>query len=768
MIRGGVGQGPVAHSHPSSRRGPARPPSRPVQQEEHRQELEALRAQLEAERLHSQELHRRFADETRQIKKMAEQERQLLAEKLRSRWEQQRARELQRLWELSQKQRATEIRQLLREKEAEWRQAQELLQEQRDDAVRQARDLQQELAEELVRHGCSSSSEARSKLQEVHRQLHWRKDSKQTARIVSLQNELELQRRLFQQYILEQAEGRPSASHSEDRAAAWHRLQTRLGAGTTGTCSSKSPGASGAAGGGGQQTTHSSLKAHLQGEGKSCGRAVTDVGVQVAAQQEACPPGSGDSQLLQEKAHLQHALEDLQRQCGVLQEETRLLGKESALELGEEVERLQQKTSMLGLLTKHLKENTRQLKETDLKSGKTAAKTEQVDQQQRGESETEAGTKLRPHRNLDQERSRLQQRYEELKVRLREMTNENARRAEENSQLRGQKERIDEVRSDNAALKGKLVQVTEQRNSAIGEAKRLQTRLQDLGCELKAMRQLAGRRQQQENDLEETRRLLQKKKEEVEHLQRAWAEQRRTHEEDTQASQAQLRELEKQNQHQSQQWELLSQQLEQEKRKESNRVGSGLPQVTSSPTAQAYAEQSHDLCNREDSSDVSEEATKVPASHTSTSTSDAAHNSPGCRLLSDEGPVHGNEEAGAEHVSFILQSSEEESLKLRKFLARYSYDPFEGPNEHPEAELPLTAGEYVYVYGDMDEDGWFVGELTDGTRGFVPSNLVEEVSDDDLVTTVPPELRDLLQDSDDELRSCSRRGRKKRRNRRNK
>nr|XP_047912614.1 peripheral-type benzodiazepine receptor-associated protein 1-like [Anser cygnoides] len=423
---------------------------------------------------------------------------------------------------------------------------------------------------------------------------------------------------------------------------------------------------------------------------------------------------------------------------------------------------------MLGLLTKHLKENTRQLKETDLKSGKTAAKTEQVDQQQRGESETEAGTKLRPHRNLDQERSRLQQRYEELKVRLREMTNENARRAEENSQLRGQKERIDEVRSDNAALKGKLVQVTEQRNSAIGEAKRLQTRLQDLGCELKAMRQLAGRRQQQENDLEETRRLLQKKKEEVEHLQRAWAEQRRTHEEDTQASQAQLRELEKQNQHQSQQWELLSQQLEQEKRKESNRVGSGLPQVTSSPTAQAYAEQSHDLCNREDSSDVSEEATKVPASHTSTWTSDAAHNSPGCRLLSDEGPVHGNEEAGAEHVSFILQSSEEESLKLRKFLARYSYDPFEGPNEHPEAELPLTAGEYVYVYGDMDEDGWFVGELTDGTRGFVPSNLVEEVSDDDLVTTVPPELRDLLQDSDDELRSCSRRGRKKRRNRRNK
>ncbi|XP_035426171.2 RIMS-binding protein 3A-like [Cygnus atratus] len=644
MIRGGVGQGPVAYSHPSSRRGPARPPSRPVQQEEHMKELEALQAQLEAEHLRSQELHRRFADEICEMKKTAEQERQLLAEKLRSKWEQQRARELQQLWELSQKQRATEIRQLLREKEARWRQAQELLQQQRDDAIRQARELQQELAEELVKHGCSSSSEARSKLQEVHRQLQWRKDSKQTAHILNLQNELELQRKLFQQYILEQAEGRPPASHSEDRAAAWHRLQTRLGTGTTGTCSSKRPGASGAAGGGGQQTTHSSLKdAHLQGEGKSCGRAVTDVAVQVAAQQEACPPGSGESQLLEEKAHLQHALEDLQRQCSVLQEETRLLRKKRSLELREEVERLQQKTNMLGLLTKHLQEEDRQLKtnmlglltkhlqeedrqlkEIALKSGKTAAKTEQVDQQQRGQLETEAGKKLRPHKNLDQERSRLQKGYEELKVRLTEMINENARRAEENSQLRGQKERIEEVRSDNTALKGELVQVTEQQSSAMREAKHLQTRLKDL--------------------------------------------------------------------------------------------------------AQAYAEQSHDLCNRE------------------------------------EGPVGGNGESGAEDVSFILQSSGQESLKLRKFLARYSYDPFEGPNEHPEEELPLTVGEFIYVYGDMDEDGWFVGELMDGTRGFVPSNLVEEVSEDDVVTTVPPELRDLLQDSDDEVRFCSRRRKKKRRN----
>uniref|UniRef100_A0A8C5THW0 RIMS-binding protein 2 n=1 Tax=Malurus cyaneus samueli TaxID=2593467 RepID=A0A8C5THW0_9PASS len=75
------------------------------------------------------------------------------------------------------------------------------------------------------------------------------------------------------------------------------------------------------------------------------------------------------------------------------------------------------------------------------------------------------------------------------------------------------------------------------------------------------------------------------------------------------------------------------------------------------------------------------------------------------------------------------------------------YNPFDGPNENPEAELPLTAGEYIYIYGDMDEDGFFEGELMDGRRGLVPSNFVERVSDDDLMTFLPPELNDLTHSS---------------------
>lgn len=32
----------------------------------------------------------------------------------------------------------------------------------------------------------------------------------------------------------------------------------------------------------------------------------------------------------------------------------------------------------------------------------------------------------------------------------------------------------------------------------------------------------------------------------------------------------------------------------------------------------------------------------------------------------------------------------------------------------------------------MDEDGWSVGELADGTRGFISSNFAEDNSDDNL------------------------------------
>ncbi|XP_013413977.1 LOW QUALITY PROTEIN: peripheral-type benzodiazepine receptor-associated protein 1-like [Lingula anatina] len=70
---------------------------------------------------------------------------------------------------------------------------------------------------------------------------------------------------------------------------------------------------------------------------------------------------------------------------------------------------------------------------------------------------------------------------------------------------------------------------------------------------------------------------------------------------------------------------------------------------------------------------------------------------------------------------------------VQVFVAKYSYDPVKySPNENPEAELALNAGDYVYVSGGVDEDGFYDGELMDGRRGLVPSNFVEKVTDDEL------------------------------------
>lgn len=75
-----------------------------------------------------------------------------------------------------------------------------------------------------------------------------------------------------------------------------------------------------------------------------------------------------------------------------------------------------------------------------------------------------------------------------------------------------------------------------------------------------------------------------------------------------------------------------------------------------------------------------------------------------------------------------------DSGQLQVYIAKYNYDPFQfSPNENPEAELPLSSGDYVFISGEMDEDGFFEGELIDGKKGLVPSNFVEKVPDVDLI-----------------------------------
>ena len=53
-------------------------------------------------------------------------------------------------------------------------------------------------------------------------------------------------------------------------------------------------------------------------------------------------------------------------------------------------------------------------------------------------------------------------------------------------------------------------------------------------------------------------------------------------------------------------------------------------------------------------------------------------------------------------------------------------------------ELPFRTGEIIFVYGDMDEDGFYMGEVN-GVRGLVPSNFLSDAGPVDQTTA--PNLR---------------------------
>lgn len=69
--------------------------------------------------------------------------------------------------------------------------------------------------------------------------------------------------------------------------------------------------------------------------------------------------------------------------------------------------------------------------------------------------------------------------------------------------------------------------------------------------------------------------------------------------------------------------------------------------------------------------------------------------------------------------------------KYYLYLIKHSYDPFKNsPNQNPALELPLRAGDYVFVLNDKEDEGYFNGELLSGKRGLTPSNFIERVKVD--------------------------------------
>ncbi|KAK2111298.1 hypothetical protein P7K49_011044 [Saguinus oedipus] len=155
----------------------------------------------------------------------------------------------------------------------------------------------------------------------------------------------------------------------------------------------------------------------------------------------------------------------------------------------------------------------------------------EAEKQQRVQQlESELSKKRKKCESLEQEARKKQRRCEELELQLREAQNQNARLVEENSRLSGRATEKEQVEWENAELRGQLLGVTQERDSALRKSQGLQSKLESLEQVLKHMREVAQRRQQLEVEHEQARLSLREKQEEVRRLQQAQAEAKREHE----------------------------------------------------------------------------------------------------------------------------------------------------------------------------------------------------------------------------------------------
>ncbi|CAJ1068062.1 RIMS-binding protein 2 isoform X11 [Xyrichtys novacula] len=255
------------------------------------------------------------------------------------------------------------------------------------------------------------------------------------------------------------------------------------------------------------------------------------------------------------------------------------------------------------------------------------------------------------------------------------------------------------------------------------------------------MREAAERRQQLELEHEQALAVLNAKQQEIDLLQKAQVEAKKEHEGAVHLLEAKVRELEEKCRNQSEQFNLLSKELEKfrlqagkfdilstepltlcESPGSPNKSLSQLLNGLAAPIGKGNeAPTSRSLISEfirplQISGDKPELLSVKPTFLTR-----SRARSPGRAFLSEMD----------KELSSTTRSKLRFTGKVRLCIARYSYNPYDGPNEHPEAELPLVAGKYLYVYGTMDEDGFYEGELLDGQRGLVPSNFVDFVQDEE-------------------------------------
>ncbi|XP_047183399.1 RIMS-binding protein 2 isoform X12 [Scophthalmus maximus] len=438
--------------------------------------------------------------------------------------------------------------------------------------------------------------------------------------------------------------------------------------------------------------------------------------------------------------------------------------------------------------------------------------------------ESELSKKRKECENLEHEVKKRQKRCLDLESQLEDERSKNEQLKEEADLLRRKAQLLDQTRAENEELREDLSEVTAQHNSVLEENQRLRAKLENLEQVLKHMREVAERRQQLELEHEQALAILKFKQDEIKRLQRAQLYAKREHEGVVQMLEdltqlvlrrelSKVRDLEDKCRSQSEQFGLLSQELD-KFRLQASKVDLAGTTILNNPTSLSALTNGVGLTTERDCTDGSWDmvslgeiafwsleggdtvscsesndpldvaaalrmgatphaaglsrverspVTKhrelptinVSKSGSSSSKSETTHLTPKSDThLSPHksSPTHEVDTASeVEELDIDLApapyTASRGAAKLQVFIARYSYNPYDGPNDNPEVELPLTAGEYIYVYGDMDDDGFYEGELMDGRRGLVPSNFVERVSDDDVMSTHHPETGDVSHNS---------------------
>ncbi|XP_071178973.1 RIMS-binding protein 2-like isoform X40 [Mytilus edulis] len=326
---------------------------------------------------------------------------------------------------------------------------------------------------------------------------------------------------------------------------------------------------------------------------------------------------------------------------------------------------------------------------------------------------------------LNKEIERERGRSRHLEADLQESATQNTELTIQVSDLTHRLADLEKVSEECNLLRLNLTEAQRECEQAKNERNRLQKQVTELEDTVKNLKDTAEQFTQLEHDHQKTVQKLQEKQTHYDQLQQAHDQTKKDYEDALSKLQGRVSNLQDQCQKQEERHRVLTEELEQ--------LRAATKSVKNSPRNKSHNTSSSTTHNKSDSFSSSAYDSQKHTENNDTNIIESSKS-----LDTDKGEDSGME-SNFDRKSKDDFMAEDRTAMLEKkgpitvYIAKYTYDPYQhSPNDNPDAELALSSGDYVLVYGDMDEDGFFEAELMDGRRGLVPSNFIEKLSDDDL------------------------------------